>query len=150
MSRFLLITFCIFFSMFILVAHALATTKNNNLATYSNNLVCTIEQCKNGICIYICDINDIRFNRYIIESSELESAYATWLELTKMEYLLQTLPNENYEYTNEQTIIKYTWHNKDRLEITLHEKGNLVGNLNLYKSNQYIIIDDKLHSIINY
>ncbi len=136
--------------MFILVAHALATTKNNNLATYSNNLVCTIEQCKNGICIYICDINDIRFNRYIIESSELESAYATWLELTKMEYLLQTLPNENYEYTNEQTIIKYTWHNKDRLEITLHEKGNLVGNLNLYKSNQYIIIDDKLHSIINY
>lgn len=109
-----------------------------------------MEQCKNGICIYICDINDIRFNRYIIESNELESAYATWLELTKMEYLLQTLPNENYEYTNEQTIIKYTWHNKDRLEITLHEKGNLVGNLNLYKSNQYIIIDDKLHSIINY
>lgn len=144
MSRLLISLFFTFFSI------ALAATKDNKLATDSTNLACFKEQCKGGICIYICNISDIDFNRYIIESSEIEYAYATWLELTKMEYLPQTLPNENYEYTDEQTTIKYTWKTKDRLEIGFYERENLVGSLHIYKSDKFIVIDDGLHSIINY
>lgn len=144
MSRLLISLFFTFFSI------ALAATKDNKLATDSKNLACAMEQCRGGICIYICNISDIDFNRYIIESSEIESAYATWLELTKMDYLPQALPNENYEYTDEQTIIKYTWKTKDRLEISFYERENLVGSLHIHKSGKSIVIDDGLHSIINY
>lgn len=144
MSRLLISLFFTFFSI------ALAATKDNKLATDSTSLSCVKEQCKGGICIYICNISDIDFNRYIIESSEIEYAYAAWLELTKMEYLPQALPNENYEYTDEQTTIKYAWKTKDRLEIGFYERENLVGSLHIYKSDKFIVIDDGLHSIINY
>lgn len=144
LSRLLVFMFFTFFST------VLAAQKNNKLPTDSNNLVCAMEQCKGGICIYICNISNIDFNRYIVESSDIEVAYATWLELTKTDFLLQILPNENYEYTDGQTTIKYEWYNKNRLEINFYEKENLVGSLNIYRSDKSTVIDDGLHTIINY
>lgn len=53
MSRLLISLFFTFFSI------ALAATKDNKLATDSTNLACFKEQCKGGICIYICNISDL-------------------------------------------------------------------------------------------
>lgn len=122
--------------------------KKENILQDSN---CTlIETCKAGICIYACNINDIDFNRYIMESMDFEIAYATWLELTNVNDLPLTLPKENETYKDEPTTIKFTWHNKQAFDISLYEREVLIGSLQIYNIGKYTIIDDKLHCIMNY
>lgn len=133
---------------FAFITPLLAAPKQVNILQDSN---CTlIETCKAGICIYICNINGIDFNRYVMESMDFEKAYATWLELTNTNDLPLDLPKENTTYNNEPTTIKFTWQSKQTFDISIYEREVLIGNLQIYNSGKYTVIDDKLHCIMNY
>lgn len=108
-----------------------------------------IASCRADICIYACDVDNIGFNRYIMESHNLEQAYATWLMLTQIEGLLPELPKEAHAYMQDSLTITYTWKNAQTLAITFHEKEVLVGELTLAQVGKLIVIDDKLHCVGN-
>lgn len=133
---------------FVFVTQLLAEQKQADVLQDSN---CTIiDTCKADICIYICNIDGIDFNRYVMESMDFKKAYATWLELTKTRDLPLDLPKENTTYKDGLTTIKLTWSDKHSFDISLYEKEELIGKLKIYNSGKHTIIDDKLHYIMNY
>lgn len=129
------------------VSQSVFAAKNAEIIQDKN---CTIETCRASVCIYICSIDSVDFNRYVMEAMDFEKAYATWLEITRTKDFPLNLPKENTQYQNQQTTIKLTWQNKQLFDISLYERGELIGNLQIYNRDKNTIIDDKLHLVKNY
>ncbi len=112
-----------------------------------NNSVCTLTQmCRANICIYECLEDNISYNKYTMQYNSIEEAYASWIELTGIDFLLKILPKEEKIENYEQITILYKWNNKNNLWISIYEKDKiLTGSLHIYKIDKQIIVDDKIN-----
>ncbi len=132
--------------LFVFCSFAVAYTANDNIEANKQDVKCVlIQECRANICIYECIDDGISYNKYIMQYGSIEEAYAIWLELTGITYLLQVLPKEETNNIYEQTSIIYKWHNKQLLQIILYEKNILVGSLTIEKIDKQITIKDKIN-----
>lgn len=132
-----------------------ANTQQEALTTDKDKLVgreiCQIfDTCRMNNCIYLCRYINNVYIKYIMTDKSFEEAYRLRLELANsMDYLRPELPTQNTSYSarNEQgdeVMIKYEWKSPEMLEISMSDKGEVIGTISFQKQRNEIIIIDSM------
>ncbi|MWV61539.1 hypothetical protein DCO58_09020 [Helicobacter saguini] len=117
----------------------------------SGHEICQIfDTCRMNNCIYLCRYINNVYIKYIMTDKTFEEAYKLRLELSNsMDYLRLELPTQNTQYKtrNEQgdeVEIKYEWKSSEFLEISMSDKGDVIGTITFEKKGNEIIIIDSM------